>query len=195
MIPGRTPQIGLRRRALVAAAGLAASATWRPTAAQRTWPSQALRIVVPFTPGGSTDILARAIGQELHRTWGQPVVVDNVPGAGGSIGADRVALWSALAGALAVLVVSALGRVSRQRQALLRSELARAEQAARLDELRLLDADERIDSHRTHSPGVVHKPRERPTTHRHPHRDALAGRVFYKLTGVPRHGRAIGVRE
>jgi len=54
-------------------------------------------------------------------------------------GADRVALWSALAGALAVLVVSALGRVSRQRQALLRSELARAEQAARLDELRLLD--------------------------------------------------------
>jgi tripartite-type tricarboxylate transporter receptor subunit TctC len=46
---------------------------------------------VPFTPGGSTDILARAIGQKLTEAWGQPVVIDNVPGAGGSIGADRVA--------------------------------------------------------------------------------------------------------
>ncbi len=48
-------------------------------------------MVVPFTPGGSTDILARAIGLELTKAWGQPVVIDNVPGAGGSIGADRVA--------------------------------------------------------------------------------------------------------
>ena len=48
-------------------------------------------MVVPFTPGGSTDILARAIGIELSKAWGQPVVIDNVPGAGGSIGADRVA--------------------------------------------------------------------------------------------------------
>jgi tripartite-type tricarboxylate transporter receptor subunit TctC len=46
---------------------------------------------VPFTPGGSTDILARAIGQELTRAWGQSVIVDNVPGAGGAIGADKVA--------------------------------------------------------------------------------------------------------
>jgi len=47
--------------------------------------------VVPFTPGGSTDILARAIGQELTKAWGQSVIVENVPGAGGSIGADKVA--------------------------------------------------------------------------------------------------------
>ena len=47
--------------------------------------------MVPFTPGGSTDILARAIGLELNKAFGQPVVIDNVPGAGGSIGADRVA--------------------------------------------------------------------------------------------------------
>jgi tripartite-type tricarboxylate transporter receptor subunit TctC len=46
---------------------------------------------VPFTPGGSTDILARAIGQELTKAWGQSVIVDNVPGAGGAIGADKVA--------------------------------------------------------------------------------------------------------
>jgi tripartite-type tricarboxylate transporter receptor subunit TctC len=48
-------------------------------------------MVVPFTPGGSTDILARAIGQKLTEAWGQPVIIDNVPGAGGSLGADKVA--------------------------------------------------------------------------------------------------------
>ncbi|MBP6645105.1 MAG: tripartite tricarboxylate transporter substrate binding protein, partial [Burkholderiaceae bacterium] len=55
------------------------------------WPTKPIRMVVPFTPGGSTDILARAIGQKLTEAWGQPVVIDNVPGAGGSLGADKVA--------------------------------------------------------------------------------------------------------
>jgi tripartite-type tricarboxylate transporter receptor subunit TctC len=55
------------------------------------YPNKPIRMVVPFTPGGSTDILARAIGQELSKAWGQSVVVDNVAGAGGSIGAERVA--------------------------------------------------------------------------------------------------------
>lgn len=55
------------------------------------YPARPIRMVVPFTPGGSTDILARAIGLELTKAWGQPVVIDNVPGAGGSIGADKVA--------------------------------------------------------------------------------------------------------
>ncbi|WP_296511235.1 tripartite tricarboxylate transporter substrate binding protein [Rhodoferax sp.] len=55
------------------------------------YPAKSIRLVVPFTPGGSSDILARAIGQKLNEAWGQPVVIDNVPGAGGAIGADKVA--------------------------------------------------------------------------------------------------------
>ena len=61
------------------------------TVAQTAYPNKPIRMVVPFTPGGSTDILARAIGLELSKAWGQAVVIDNVPGAGGSIGADKVA--------------------------------------------------------------------------------------------------------
>ena len=55
------------------------------------WPSKPIRLVVPFTPGGSSDILGRAIGQKLAESLGQPVIIDNVPGAGGSVGADKVA--------------------------------------------------------------------------------------------------------
>jgi len=59
--------------------------------AAAAYPTRPIRLVVPFTPGGSTDILARAIGQELTKAWGQSVIVDNVPGAGGAIGAEKVA--------------------------------------------------------------------------------------------------------
>jgi len=62
-----------------------------PAALAQTWPTKPIRLVVPFTPGGSSDILARAVGQKLSEAWGQPVVIDNVPGAGGSLGTDRVA--------------------------------------------------------------------------------------------------------
>ncbi len=55
------------------------------------YPIKPIRMIVPFTPGGTTDILARAIGVELTKTFGQSVVVDNVAGAGGSIGAERAA--------------------------------------------------------------------------------------------------------
>ena len=55
------------------------------------YPIKAIRLVVPFTPGGSADILGRTIAQELSQAWGQPVVVENIAGAGGSIGKDRVA--------------------------------------------------------------------------------------------------------
>ena len=80
-------------RALASGAGATSlSLAWPGlTQAQAKFPNKALRMVVPFTPGGSTDILGRAIGLKLTEAWGQPVVVENVPGAGGSIGADRVA--------------------------------------------------------------------------------------------------------
>ncbi|MBI2771445.1 MAG: tripartite tricarboxylate transporter substrate binding protein [Burkholderiales bacterium] len=78
-----------RRAALLAGAGCALSLSL-PARAQ-AFPSRPIRIVVPFTPGGSSDVLARAIGVELGKALNQPVVIDNVPGAGGSLGADRAA--------------------------------------------------------------------------------------------------------
>jgi tripartite-type tricarboxylate transporter receptor subunit TctC len=55
------------------------------------FPTRPVRIVVAFTAGGTTDIIARLVGAQLERRWGQPVVIDNRPGAGGNIGADHVA--------------------------------------------------------------------------------------------------------
>lgn len=57
----------------------------------QTFPSKPIRIVVPFPPGGSTDLLARRIGERLATVWGQPVIVENRAGAGGTVGADYVA--------------------------------------------------------------------------------------------------------
>jgi tripartite-type tricarboxylate transporter receptor subunit TctC len=57
----------------------------------QSYPSKAIRIIVPYTPGGTSDILARSIGQKLHEAWGRPVVVENRAGANGNIGANMVA--------------------------------------------------------------------------------------------------------
>jgi tripartite-type tricarboxylate transporter receptor subunit TctC len=57
----------------------------------QAYPSRPVRVVVPFTPGGSSDIVTRLVTQKLVDFWGQPFVIDNRPGAGGALGAETVA--------------------------------------------------------------------------------------------------------
>ena len=84
----------INRRTLVHAIAAAAAVTAAPAIAQApvsNWPNKPIRYIVPFAPGGTTDILARTIGERLGAALGQPIVVENKPGQGGSIGAAELA--------------------------------------------------------------------------------------------------------
>ncbi len=84
-IQGKQPN----RRQII---GLAAAAMSLPALAQTSsFPQRPVRIVVPYTTGGSNDVIARLLAQQLQETWGQPVVVENKPGAAGNIGASDIA--------------------------------------------------------------------------------------------------------
>jgi tripartite-type tricarboxylate transporter receptor subunit TctC len=79
----------LSRRSLVAAVSAALPA--RPALAQASFPDRPVRLVIPFPPGGPTDLMGRYLGQRLAAHWGQPVVIDNRPGASGTLGSSVVA--------------------------------------------------------------------------------------------------------
>lgn len=76
----------------IVAATCGAAGLFSPSAgAQSSYPSKTIRIIVPYTPAGTTDILARAMGQKFTEAWSQPVIVDNRPGANGNIGTEAAA--------------------------------------------------------------------------------------------------------
>ena len=79
------------RRGFLIATGASLAAAAVPAIAQDAWPAKPVRIVVPFTAGSATDILARTYGERLSAAFGQPVVIENHPGAGGTIGAALAA--------------------------------------------------------------------------------------------------------
>jgi tripartite-type tricarboxylate transporter receptor subunit TctC len=92
----RTPVITRRHLvALSAAAAVAPIPIGRPAFAQgaatQAWPNRIIKLVVPFTPGGGVDGVARIVGARLSEMWGQQVVIENKPGAGGNIASEMVA--------------------------------------------------------------------------------------------------------
>ncbi len=79
------------RRLFTTLSLLAFAAIASTAQAQSDWPKQSIKLVVPFTAGSGTDIIARAVGERLSAALGQPVVVENKPGAGGTVAANMVA--------------------------------------------------------------------------------------------------------
>ena len=83
---------GFKRRALqgLVGLGLLACAGWA-SAQAGDWPNKPVKVIITFTAGSSTDIVGRVVTQRLSEVWGQPMIVENKPGAGGNLGADLVA--------------------------------------------------------------------------------------------------------
>jgi tripartite-type tricarboxylate transporter receptor subunit TctC len=81
----------ISRRVLIATLGFGSAATILPRKAFAAYPDRPIRLIVPFAAGGNADIVGRLVGERISNALGQPVVVDNRGGAGGSIGAEAVA--------------------------------------------------------------------------------------------------------
>ena len=91
MNPIPTSHSKSRRLLAVCAAALLACASWPAASQPAAWPSKPVRLVVGFAPGGGTDVMARALAQSLTESLGQPVIVDNKPGASGNLSVGEVA--------------------------------------------------------------------------------------------------------
>ena len=81
----------LQRRGIVAACAAVALGLAADVAMAQAWPAKPISLVVPFPPGGTTDVLARALAEKLSQSLGQTVIVESKPGAGATLGADMVA--------------------------------------------------------------------------------------------------------
>ena len=83
----------MQRRTLIAAAAFASAllATHGAALAQQAWPTKPVRLVVPFAPGGTTDIIARVVAEKINGPLGQTMIVENKAGGGGSVGANEIA--------------------------------------------------------------------------------------------------------
>lgn len=85
------PQASLSRRAFNLWSAAAAASVAAPSFAQAAWPNKPIRIIVPYTPGGFTDQMARLVQPGLSARLGQPVLIENKPGANSLIGVDAIA--------------------------------------------------------------------------------------------------------
>src|SRR5215471_16125256 len=85
--------VGLRRIAVGLAATFAAVVLLGANGARaaQSFPARPIRLIVTFPPGGSTDLMARTVQPQLEQRLGQPIIIDNRPGAGGAIGVDAIA--------------------------------------------------------------------------------------------------------
>ena len=81
----------MNRFVAFAVAAMLADVPMLQPAAAESWPSEPIHVVVPFTPGSATDVVARVVAEAMSRNLGQPLIVENRPGAGGTIGAGKVA--------------------------------------------------------------------------------------------------------
>src|SRR5689334_6416690 len=80
-----TTRLALSRRTILLAPAVAIATLTLPTARAQAWPSKPVRFIVPFAPGGSSEIVARAVAAELTKSLGQSVFVDNKPGGAGNV--------------------------------------------------------------------------------------------------------------
>src|SRR5256885_325641 len=87
------PSLSNRRSAMarLLAAALAPASMLTPAHAQAAWPVRPITLVIPFPPGGQTDVVGRLVGERLSQRLGQPVVVENRPGVNGSLASEAVA--------------------------------------------------------------------------------------------------------